>query len=127
MSEEAQAVLMQHQLLLQAAWLWYISEPAPPPAHSVPTAYPTIDSTSTTHAEDVSQTYGAESRLQQEPEMDAARKQQLRSMVVQELLHACKTKGPPHSVAQHGVTWPVFKPKLSPDVHPCFALFGHRP
>lgn len=92
---------------MQAAGLWYISEPAPPTAPSAATASSAVGGNSTAHAEEVSQTYGAESRSHQEPEMDAARKQQLRSMVVQELLHACKTKGPPHSISQHGAYWRV--------------------
>lgn len=86
---------------MQAAWLWCISEPAVSTQRHSTVPEP-VSGASTAHAEDVSQSHGADAPSKHELQLDPARQQELRSMVVQELLHACKTKGPPHSISQQG-------------------------
>ena len=81
----------------QVIVLFYISEPAPDAASKASSL-----TEAATQSKDASLTFGAEADSVEEPFMDEARKQELRSLVIQELLQTSKQKGPPHQVSQHG-------------------------
>ena len=82
---------------MQVVALFYISEPATEPLNA--TSSPPGNEPGT---KDVSASFGAEAGSVEEPFMDEARKQELRSLVIQELLQTSKRKGPPHQLSQHG-------------------------
>lgn len=81
---------------MQVIAVFYVSEPAP--------ALPTTSNLpgKVSEANDASVAFGAEQESGEEPFMDEARKQELRSLVIQELLQTSKRKGPPHQLSQHG-------------------------
>ena len=83
--------------LMQVVALFYVSEPAPA---SLPTTSNVPGKVS--EANDASVAFGAEQQSDEEPFMDETRKQELRSLVIQELLQTSKRKGPPHQLSQHG-------------------------
>lgn len=89
--------------LAQVVGLWYISEAPPPSAAKHSTAAPSSSTNSKPpQAEDACEAHGAQPYAQTDLDIDPGRKQQLRNLVVQELLHASKSQGPPHSISQHG-------------------------
>ena len=77
--------------------LLYISEPAP-------VAISKGDSLHETESQSkrASFDFVSDAHTVSEPFMDEARKQELRSLVIKELLQTSTRKGPPHSLSQHG-------------------------
>ena len=82
---------------MQTLALFYISEPAPT-AQEFSSSVPGKCS----ETSNASITFGAEPEHVEEPTMDETRKQELRNLVIQELLQTSKRKGPPHQLSQHG-------------------------
>ena len=81
----------------QVAALYYISEPAPTSLSST-TSIPNTAS----QTQDASRSFGADADAAHEPIMDEARKQELRSLAIQELLQSSKFTAPPHPISHHG-------------------------
>ena len=83
---------------MQVAALFYLSEPAT----NVSTTSPSLPGGKGPGVEGESAKFGADPDSVEEPFMDEAHKQELRSLVIQELLQTSKRKGPPHQLSQHG-------------------------
>lgn len=83
---------------MQVAALFYISEPAT----NLPTTSTSLLGANEPGAKDESASFGADPESVEEAVMDEARKKELRSLVIQELLQTTKRKGPPHQLSQHG-------------------------
>lgn len=82
---------------MQILALFYVSESAPPLLMTATTSLGNEPG-----MKDASASFGVESDSVEEPFMDEARKKELRSIVIQELLQTSKRKGPPHQLSQHG-------------------------
>lgn len=81
----------------QVVALFYITKPAP----AVPITASVLPDTDA-HSKHASVASDAKPDAVPEPFMDEARKQELRGLVLQELLQTIRHKGPPHQVSQHG-------------------------
>ena len=84
--------------MLQVTIVLYVSEPAP--ASLVNKGQSPL---ATAHqSKDASASFAADADNTQDTAMDEARKLELRSLVIQELLQTSRRKGPPHQHCQHG-------------------------
>lgn len=83
---------------MQVAALFYLSEPAT----AVSTTFTSLPGGNGPGVKDGSASFGADPDSVEEAVMDEARKKELRSLVIHELLQTSKRKGPPHQLSQHG-------------------------
>ena len=97
MSSQRQQFYRKSFLCRQVIAVLYVSEPAPTKLAQKENA-----AAAASQGQDASTSFGADALASQEEPMDEAHKQELRSLVIQELLQQSKLKGPPHQFSQLG-------------------------